>query len=169
VRYAMAAAILAMAGGGPVAAEFPDFVERRVVVSIPDRMAALLENGLVVKTYRVAVGAPGTPSPVGEFRIVSRVQHPTYYRPGVVIRPGQANPIGTRWIGLDRKGYGLHGTNAPKSIGKALSLGCIRFLNRDVEELFDFVAEGDIVELHGERDERVAQIFDFAAVAEAGR
>jgi hypothetical protein len=82
---------------------------RRVVVSIPDRMLALIENERVVATYPVAVGAPTSPSPIGTFTIVSRVSNPTFYKPGAVIAPGARNPIGTRWIGLNEKGYGVRG------------------------------------------------------------
>jgi len=63
---------------------------------------------------------------------------------------------------LSRKGYGIHGTNDPRSIGKRASHGCVRMRNRDVEDLFARVGVGDVVELHGERDAELAQIFDTA-------
>ncbi len=142
--------------------------ERRIVISIPDRMAALVEQGTIVKVYPIAVGAPATPSPAGEFTIANRIPNPTFYQPGLVVPPGKNNPLGTRWIGLSRKGYGVHGTNNPRSIGRRASHGCIRMLNRDVEDLFPRVAEGDVVELHGERNERVAQIFGAQSEGVAG-
>jgi lipoprotein-anchoring transpeptidase ErfK/SrfK len=126
---------------------------RRVVISLPDRKLALLEGNGIVRVYDVAVGKLSTPSPQGQFSIVTRIPHPTWYGPEQVVPPGAANPLGTRWIGLSVKGYGIHGTNAPKSIGKAASHGCIRMRNRDVEELFDLVSTGVPVELHGERPE----------------
>lgn len=132
---------------------------RRIVVSIPDRKLALIENDRVVRFYAVAVGAPVSPSPAGTFTIVTRVSNPTYYRPGKVVGPGATNPIGTRWIGLNQKGYGIHGTDDPGSIGFAKSHGCIRLRNRDVEHLFDRVRAGDIVELHAERTSEIAQLF----------
>jgi lipoprotein-anchoring transpeptidase ErfK/SrfK len=120
---------------------------RRVVVSIPQRKLVLVADGRVVKMYRVAVGARISPSPRGEFRIAVRIPEATYYHAGVVIPSGEQSPIGTRWIGLDQAGYGIHGTNAPESIGKAASHGCIRMQNRDAEELFDLVQVGDVVEI----------------------
>ena len=132
---------------------------RRIVVSLPDRKAALVQDGEVVKVYAVAVGASRSPSPTGTFQIVNRIPRPTYYAPGVVIPPGRSNPLGTRWLGLDRKGYGIHGTNQPRSIGRRASHGCIRMRNRDVEELFERVGVGDVVELHGERNPQLAGIF----------
>jgi L,D-transpeptidase ErfK/SrfK len=120
---------------------------RRLVISIPDRKIALLENGLVVKVYPIAVGKQSTPSPNGSFHIVSRVVKPTWYQPGKVVGPGPENPLGTRWMGLGYKGYGIHGTNRPRSIGKAASHGCIRMRNQDVEELFERVEVGDPVDL----------------------
>ena len=132
---------------------------RRVVVSIPDRKLAVIEGDAVVAKFPVAVGASESPSPTGEFRIVSRVSNPTYYRPGTVIPSGKDNPVGTRWVGLSQKGYGIHGTNAPRSVGRAASHGCIRLRNRDMERLFTMVRIGDAVQIHGERDDQVAQIF----------
>src|SRR5262249_14337030 len=129
------------------------------VVSIPDRKLALIENDQVVSLYPVAVGAPASPSPVGTFTVVTRVSNPTYYHPGVVIGPGTANPIGTRWIGLSEKGFGIHGTDQPRSIGFAKSHGCIRLRNEDVEKLFERVRAGDVVELHAERTPEIAQLF----------
>jgi lipoprotein-anchoring transpeptidase ErfK/SrfK len=113
----------------------------------------------VVKVYPVAVGAQRSPSPTGAFEIVTRVPKPTFYHPGIVIPPGPRNPLGTRWIGLNRKGYGIHGTNDPRSIGRRVSHGCIRMRNRDVEELFELVTVGDRVELYGERTAELEQIF----------
>ena len=133
--------------------------ERRIVVSIPDRKLALLEDGRVVKTYPVAVGAAATPSPAGNFTVTARVSHPTWYRPGKVVPPGKGNPLGPRWIGLSRKGYGIHGTSNPRSIGRPASHGCIRMRNSDVEELFEMVAMGDAVELYTERTDEIARIF----------
>jgi lipoprotein-anchoring transpeptidase ErfK/SrfK len=140
---------------------------RRVVVSIPDRKLAVVESGQVVKIFSTAVGAEKTPSPTGTYTIVKRVTDPTWYSKGKVIGPGKTNPVGTRWIGLSLKGYGIHGTNNPASIGHNASHGCIRLRNRDVEELFKLVAVGDEVELHGERTPELDQIFGVY-VAQAG-
>jgi lipoprotein-anchoring transpeptidase ErfK/SrfK len=128
---------------------------RRLVVSIPGRKLVLVADGKVVKVYRVAVGAKVSPSPRGEFRIAVRIPEATYYHAGVVIPSGEQSPIGTRWIGLNQAGFGIHGTNAPRSIGKAASHGCIRMRNRDAEELFEMVRVGDVVEI---RDEEVAEL-----------
>jgi lipoprotein-anchoring transpeptidase ErfK/SrfK len=138
---------------------------RRIVVSFPDHKLALVENGRVVNVYRVGVGAPESPSPTGRFTIERRLTNPTYYAPGTIIPPGPANPLGPRWIGLNLRGYGIHGTNQPGSIGQDASHGCIRMRNRDVEELFALVRAGDVVELHGERDAEVAKWFGAAADA----
>ncbi len=132
---------------------------RRIVVSIPDRKLALIEDGRVLKVYRVAVGKLSTPTATGAFRIVRRLSNPAYYQPGIVIPPGKGNPLGTRWLGLDQPGFGIHGTNEPGTVGRFASHGCIRMRNRDVEELFARVRVGDVVELRGERDAELAQLF----------
>ena len=138
----------------------PAMAARRIVVSIPDRKLAVIDDiESRITVFSVAVGAPATPSPTGTFTIVNRIPNPTYYKPGRVIGPGDANPLGTRWIGLSQKGYGIHGTDAPGSIGHATSHGCIRLRNRDVESLFELVRLGDIVELHAERTPEIAGLF----------
>jgi hypothetical protein len=136
-----------------------ELARRVVLVSIPDRQLVVLENGTVIARFPVAVGAAASPSPTGEFRIVSRVSHPTYYRPGTVIPAGKDNPLGTRWLGLSLKGYGIHGTNAPRSIGQAASHGCIRLRNRDMERLFTLLRVGDAVQIRGEGDDEIAETF----------
>lgn len=142
---------------------------RKLVISIPDRKIALVEDGRVIKVYPVAVGAVNTPSPQGSFHVSSRVIHPTWYQPGKVVGPGPANPLGTRWMGLGYKGYGIHGTNMPWSIGKAASHGCIRMRNRDVEELFKLVQIGDPVELVTEVNPELAVVFSHGLSAPAPR
>src|SRR5205085_6157012 len=97
---------------------------------------------------------PTTPSPTGQFTVMNKVSNPVYRAHGQDVAAGSNNPVGTRWIGLSLKGYGIHGTNAPKSIGKDASHGCIRMRNKDVEELFELVAVGVPVELRaGSLDE----------------
>jgi lipoprotein-anchoring transpeptidase ErfK/SrfK len=140
-----------------------DRVSRVVLVSIPDRKLAVIESGKVLATFPVAVGAAWSPSPTGEFQIVSRVANPWYYHGGNVVPSGKDNPVGTRWLGLSRPRYGIHGTNAPRSIGHAASHGCIRLHNRDIERLFTMLQVGDSVEIRGERDDQVAQVFGNGA------
>jgi hypothetical protein len=146
---------------------FPAYAQvddkRLLLVSIPDHQLALIEDGQVKEIYPVAVGKQSTPSPTGSFHIVVRVVDPTYYHEGKVIAPGPGNPLGDRWMGLDRKGYGIHGTNAPQSIGKSASHGCIRMAKRDLEELFSLVKVGDEVEIRSERDDETAAIFGSAS------
>jgi lipoprotein-anchoring transpeptidase ErfK/SrfK len=131
---------------------------RRIVVSFPDRKLALIEGNNVIKIYDIAVGKPSTPSPSGEFQIVNRIANPSWYGRDKVVGPGAGNPVGTRWMGLNVRGYGIHGTNAPGSIGKAASHGCIRMRNRDVEELFELVGVGVTVELDTDRPDIFTQI-----------
>lgn len=136
---------------------------RLILVSLQDRRLALVHDGVVAKIYTVAVGKESTPSPTGSFTIVNRVANPTYYHQGQIVTPGLGNPVGTRWIGLSQPGYGIHGTNAPHSIGKAASHGCIRMRRRDLEELFAQVRPGDTVQIVGERNEQTAAVFGAPA------
>ena len=143
-------------------------LDRFILVSIPDRRLALIDNGVVVKTYEIAVGAEDSPSPTGDYTIVSRVTDPVWYHEGKTVAPGKANPVGSRWIGLSLKGYGIHGTNRQSSVGKAVSHGCFRLKKKDVEELFTLVKIGDVVTIRGERDELVATVFGADTKIAAG-
>jgi lipoprotein-anchoring transpeptidase ErfK/SrfK len=158
LQYFRPLAALFVAAGEALAQETQP-APRRIVVSIPDRKLALVEDGRAVRIYPVAVGAAATPSPTGSFTVIARVVHPTWYGPRKVVPPGKSNPLGPRWIGLSRRGYGIHGTSSPRSIGRPASHGCIRMHNADVEELFGLVAIGDAVELYAERTEEVARLF----------
>lgn len=164
---AMAVAVLA-AAASVMAQDAPkqDAPKRVIVVSLEDRKLALVEDGQIKKVYPVAVGKPSTPSPVGTFTIERRVANPVYHHDGKTVQPGPNNPVGTRWMGLSVRGYGIHGTNAPNSIGKAASHGCIRMAKADLEELYTMVAVGDTVELVGERNDETARLFGTAPATE---
>jgi lipoprotein-anchoring transpeptidase ErfK/SrfK len=138
---------------------------RRIVVSITDRKLAVLESDRVLKIFPTAVGAPGSPSPVGTYQIVNSIPDPTWYYKGKIVGPGKANPLGTRWLGLSIKGYGIHGTNVPSSIGHNASHGCVRLRNQDVEQLFGMVGVGDQVEFYADRTPELDRIFGDTTAA----
>lgn len=120
------------------------------IVIIRSANTLYLYNGdSIVKHYKIAVGKKATPTPVGSFKIVTKVVNPGWFPKGKESVAGgiSANPVGSRWMGLSEKGYGIHGTNKPSSIGKNASKGCIRMNNKDVEELFPLVAVGTSVNI----------------------
>ncbi|MCR4419435.1 MAG: LysM peptidoglycan-binding domain-containing protein [Clostridia bacterium] len=98
------------------------------------RILTLFRGGTRVAYFSVAVGKPATPTPLGNFRIRNKA-----------VNPG--GPFGTRWLGLTTNGIGIHGTNAPSSIGLAVSNGCIRMYNQDIEYLFPLVSVGTPVRI----------------------
>ena len=159
VAVAMVAAMLSKSALAQQETAQQTAPQREIVVSLQDRKLALVENGQVKKIYTVAVGKPSTPSPEGTFTIQRRVVNPTYSHSGKTVPPGPNNPVGSRWMGLSKQGYGIHGTNEPKSIGKAASHGCIRMAKADLEELYPMVAVGDTVRLIGQPDEETARLF----------
>jgi LysM repeat protein len=105
-----------------------------IIVNIGAKRLTVYRNGTIFREYIVATGKPETPTPTGIFEIVNKE-----------IDPG--GPYGTRWLGLSAKGYGIHGTNNPASIGTAASNGCIRMYNEDIEALFDITSVGTIVRI----------------------
>jgi len=95
-----------------------------------------------IKTYSVATGRDNS-TPTGEFTVKDKLVDPTWYKSGAVIEPGSPdNHLGTRWLGFDMPGYGIHGTTEPNLIGQQVSHGCVRMRNEDVEELYDILPPG---------------------------
>lgn len=106
-----------------------------------------------VRVFPVAIGT-GDRTPVGEFKVTDKVAKPTFYPPEslrgtmpVIKGDDPENPLGTRWLrfGQRHMSLGIHGTNEPQSIGKQVSLGCVRLLNDDVEFLYDCLVIGSDV------------------------
>ncbi|MGZ4164691.1 MAG: L,D-transpeptidase [Tumebacillaceae bacterium] len=112
-----------------------------IKVSLGKRQLTLLDDGKVVKTYPVGVGKIATRTPTGTYTIINKAPNPGR-RPG-----GPITVYGTYWMGLSKKGYGIHGTNNPFSIGKYVSHGCIRMYNKDVEALAGIVPIGTKVQI----------------------
>ncbi len=105
-----------------------------IVVNVSAKRLTVYKNGLLFREFIVATGKPSTPTPLGNFEIANKE-----------IDPG--GPYGTRWLGLSKKGYGIHGTNDPSSIGTAASNGCIRMYNEDIETLFSITSVGTPVRI----------------------
>ncbi|AHD06698.1 putative L,D-transpeptidase YkuD [Paenibacillus larvae subsp. larvae DSM 25430] len=104
-------------------------------VDTSSKTLTLYDNGRVVRTYPVAVGKQVTQSPKGTYSIINK-------------QPNTGGPFGAFWMGLSKLHYGIHGTNDPSSIGKAVSHGCIRMYNQDVLDLEKRVPIGTKVTIH---------------------
>jgi hypothetical protein len=116
----------------------------RIWINIPECCLRLYYDDELYQTYRVAVGKAETPSPQGDFLIRVKVLDPTWYPGGKrqPVPPGPGNPLGGYWLGLDQKGYGIHGNNQADSVGNPASHGCFRMANTDVAVLFKLVPTG---------------------------
>ena len=96
-------------------------------------------NEEVIKIYSVATGKHNS-TPVGDFKITNKLKNPDWYRNGRRIPSGNPeNILGTRWMGISEASYGIHGTTQPETIGTQSTEGCVRMLNKDVEELYKLV------------------------------
>lgn len=115
-------------------------------INIPELVLRVYDNGKLVKEYPVALGTSYEKTPVGNYKISSKEQNPTWI-PGsgfsdkTPVPPGPDNPLGTRWMEFI-PGYGIHGTNKDWDIQYPVSGGCIRMHNADVEELYKLVDVG---------------------------
>jgi lipoprotein-anchoring transpeptidase ErfK/SrfK len=113
-----------------------------ILVDKSQNTLILKTNEEVVKTYIVSTGANNC-TPTGTFKIIEKIVNPPWYKPGGGLVPAGSpeNILGTRWLGINKEGYGIHGTTEPKSLGKQVTAGCVRMSNTDVEELFSIVGK----------------------------
>lgn len=134
----------------------PEKIENGIVINIPDRTLYRFEGGKLKDYYFIAAGKPTWQTPLGGFVIKAKAKDPTWFVPPsiqkemeiegkdvlVEVPPGAENPIGKYWLQLSIKGIGLHGTNAPQSIYRFRSHGCMRLRPEVAEFLFKDVAVG---------------------------
>ncbi|HZP74299.1 MAG TPA: L,D-transpeptidase family protein [Gaiellaceae bacterium] len=121
-----------------------------IVVTRATNSLRLYEGRKLVRTFPVATGQAIYPTPSGLWHIMDKQRDPWWYPPtqdawakGLQpVPPGPDNPLGTRWMGLNAPGVGIHGTNEPTSIGYSASHGCIRMQVPDAEWLFEHVRVG---------------------------
>lgn len=127
------------------------------------RQLLVLENGQLRRRYPAAVGTSGWETPAGSFQVLEMQRQPVWEHPGDGRRvgPGQANPLGSRWIGFfrdcrPRQGWdgerllrvngctvaGFHGTPHRWTVGRAVSHGCVRLYEEDVQEVYELVQVG---------------------------
>ncbi len=103
----------------------------QIIVDKSTHRLALVSGNMIVRSYPVGLG--GNRTPEGEFTISEKVRNPN----------GRDNgEFGSRGMTLSDTLFAIHGTNQPTSIGSDRSLGCVRMLKGDVEELFDMVPMG---------------------------
>ncbi len=111
------------------------------VIAIDTRtlQLSLRQSGRQIGTFPVAVGAPNTPTPLGDWKIIQKVRNP-------------GGPFGARWMRINCPwgGYGIHGTDNEASIGSAASHGCVRMRNNDVVRVYDLVPLGTGVKITGD-------------------
>ena len=118
-----------------------------ILVDKSQNILLLKSNEEIVKSYIVSTGKNNC-TPVGTFKIVNKLLNPTWFKAGAVVPPESSqNVLGTRWMGFDLAGYGIHGTTEPKELGKQVTQGCVRLSNADVEELYSIVPAGTEVSI----------------------
>lgn len=125
-------------------------VQTRLLVDLSDRTVRLYRRNKLVADYPIAIGQAGWETPTGTFTVEDKHPDPEWEHPitGEVIPSGPDNPLGTRWIGFWTDGInqiGFHGTNQADLIGQAVSHGCIRMHNIDIEAMYDQIEVGTAV------------------------
>ncbi|UCG88702.1 MAG: L,D-transpeptidase, partial [Gemmatimonadota bacterium] len=162
-RYGMSASDLFNANKGdlelgdellviPLARIAPVARAEGVVVNLTERALYFYRDGRPVNRLPVATGMRGWETPTGDYTITNRVKNPTWFPPAWAVEeepvpPGPENPLGDRWMGLSIRGYGIHATNAPWSVGRYLSHGCMRMYPEHARDLYELVKVGTPVRI----------------------
>ncbi len=107
-------------------------MNNEIYLELTSKQLSLKNNNDLLGTYPVAIGKPSTPTPTGNFKILNKINNP-------------GGALGTRWMQFTRQNHGIHGTNKPWLIGKAVSHGCVRMYNNDVEKIYSQVTIGTSV------------------------
>jgi lipoprotein-anchoring transpeptidase ErfK/SrfK len=144
---------------------YPEPVDKaaRVVIHLSEKyLEAFGEETNLLVHFPCSIGAKVEKRPVGELHVADIALHPNYtFNPEVfaespeaqaighklILPPGPNNPVGIAWIGLDKPGYGMHGTPSPELVGRTESHGCFRLANWDAEYLVKLVWVGMPVEI----------------------
>ncbi|MDL2280554.1 L,D-transpeptidase [Selenomonadales bacterium OttesenSCG-928-I06] len=112
----------------PIRSQFA-LAKGNILIVKSQRQLTLFDGNKPLRQFKIAIGKPSAPTPVGKYSIATKIANP-------------GGVLGSRWMGLNYDSYGIHGTNAPWSIGKMVSNGCIRMHNSNVEEVFALVRVG---------------------------
>ena len=139
----------------------PKWMERGILINIPQRMLFRFENNQLTAAYPVGLGRSDWPTPTGRYAVISMQADKTWFVPESIqhemrrkgmdvktsVPPGPENPLGRFWIGTSAPGIGIHGTIAPASIYGFHSHSCIRLNAADAERLFAQTNKGTPVEI----------------------
>lgn len=125
-----------------------------IEVSVAEKILELKQDGKLVGSYPITPGSKSLPAPVGEWFVKgfswmptfrwdeAMLQHDERSNDSVMLPPGPNNPVGILWMELNHKGSGIHGTEAPETIGRTTSHGCIRLSNWNALDLGKKVLPG---------------------------
>ena len=115
-----------------------------VIVDLDARLLLYRHGDEVVRIWDIGIGKPGHETPIGVYQVGHKIEKPAHTTKGLPYGDPD-NPLGSRWMGLRRPGqgsdtsYGIHGTSFPDGVGGAVSQGCVRMRNNDVDELFEIL------------------------------
>jgi len=114
----------------------------KILVDKSQNILTLLSDNDIVKVYRISTGENNC-TPVGNFKIVNKIIDPAWYtEKAIVSAESPDNVLGSRWMGFNLAGYGIHGTTSPEKIGQQATKGCVRMINAEVEELYKIIPIG---------------------------
>jgi len=141
--------------------EVPEYLTRVIKIDTREKLLGLWEGEKLLASLPITPGSGYLATPPGTWRIVGITQMPTFRWDQSMLNYGVRstesyelpigpnNPVGVMWIGLNRSGIGIHGTNSPQTIGRSSSHGCMRTANWDVVRLVPNITQGMTVIIEG--------------------
>jgi lipoprotein-anchoring transpeptidase ErfK/SrfK len=132
----------------------PEFGKRVIKIDTRYRMLDIMDGDRMISSYPITPGSQKLPAPIGTWKIVGIATMPWFRWDEAMLNhgersenfynipPGPRNPVGIAWIGLSKRGIGIHGTSNPDTIGRSGSHGCIRLANWDAARVINQVTEG---------------------------
>ncbi|MEI6534713.1 MAG: L,D-transpeptidase family protein [Verrucomicrobiaceae bacterium] len=156
--------------------EVPEFLSRVMKVNTLQKLLGVYDGDKLIASLPITPGSGYLATPPGTYHIIGIAQMPTFRWDKSVLEYGKRsdqswelpvgprNPVGVMWIGLNKPGIGVHGTNSPQTIGRSSSHGCMRTANWDVVRLSKQITKGMTVIIDGPKpDPRPAMQDTLAA------
>lgn len=140
----------------------PPKLKNNIVINLAEmRLYYYSSKTNKIYTYPIGIGKEGWVTPTGVFKVVDKIESPSWIVPESIFKyraangdpvpkvvpPGPDNPLGDYALRLSDRTYLIHGTDDPVGIGRRSSAGCIRMYPEDIKELFGMVKKGTVVKI----------------------
>ncbi|MGM0368929.1 MAG: L,D-transpeptidase family protein [Bacillota bacterium] len=122
----------------------------QIIIVLEEKKLYLSINTQLNNGFSIAIGKANTPTPTGQFSVINKLKNP--YNPA----------LGSRWIQFTPEMHGIHGTNQPNLIGQAISQGCVRMYNHNVNYLYSKIKIGTTIKIINSSTNTATDYFTYS-------